>query len=203
MFAAGDADTALGLMSTNGCRSWLNMIAIGSTITTEAWSFEDKPNMDWNHAWGAAPGNLIARFVLGLHPVDAGFGRILIQPQLGRTLSYARGVVPTIRGPVSISVSNAPGTFRLLLNIPGNVTATVMLPANGAKSPVALVDGNIVHGVLANNWLTVTNVGSGQHAVWLNADDKPSSAMLRDNRAASGSGDGYFARQRMNGRAKQ
>jgi hypothetical protein len=193
LFAADDADTALGLMSTNGPRSWLNMIAIGSTITTEAWSFEDKPNMDWNHAWGAAPGNLIARFVLGLRPVDAGFGRILIQPQLGRTLSYARGVVPTIRGPVSISVTNAPGTFQILLTIPGNVTATVRLPAAGAKNPVALVDGKTVHGVLADGWLAVTNVGSGRHAVWLDADGAPSAAALRANREASGSGDGLLA----------
>jgi len=193
LFAADDADTALDLMCTNGVRGWLNMLAIGSTITTEAWSFDDKPNMDWNHAWGAAPGNLIPRFVLGLRPVDAGFGRILIQPQLGRTLSYVRGVVPTIRGPVSISVSNAPGTFQLLLNIPGNVTATVMLPAAGAQKPVALVDGKIVHGGLAHDWLTVTNIGSGRHAVWLNADGKPSAAALRANRDASGSGDGLLA----------
>jgi alpha-L-rhamnosidase len=168
LFEAGDADTALGLMTTNGPRGWLNMIHLGSTLTTEAWNFADKPNMDWNHAWGAAPGNLIARFVLGLRPITAGFGHILIQPRLGRTLTYARGVVPTIRGPVGISVSNAPESFQLLLNIPGNVTATVMLPTSGATNPVAVVDGVISPGTLSNNWLIVTNVGAGRHAIWLN-----------------------------------
>ncbi len=170
LFSAGDADTALGLMTTNGPRGWLNMIALGSTLTTEAWNFADKPNMDWNHAWGAAPGNLIARFVLGLRPITAGFGQILIQPQLGKTLTCARGVVPTIRGPVSISASNAPGNFQLLLSLPGNVAATVMLPAPGATNPVALVDGKICSGTLSNNWLTITNVGAGRHTVWLNTN---------------------------------
>jgi hypothetical protein len=185
LFAAGDTDTALGLMTTNGPRGWLNMINLGSTITTEAWNFADKPNMDWNHAWGAAPANLIARFVLGLRPVNAGFGKILIQPQLGKTLTYARGVVPTIRGPVSISASNAPGIFRLQLNIPGNVTATAMLPANGAKNPVALVDGKISPANLSNDWLVVTNIGAGRHAIWLDTNPAPSSATLHANWAAS------------------
>lgn len=168
LFEAGDSDTALGLMMTNGPRGWLNMIHLGSTLTTEAWNFDDKPNMDWNHAWGAAPGNLISRFVLGLRPLTAGFGQIVIQPQLGGTLTYAQGVVPTIRGPVGISASNARGSFNLLLNVPGNVTATVMLPAAGSTNPVASVDGDISFGTLSNNWLVLTNIGAGEHAISLN-----------------------------------
>jgi hypothetical protein len=187
LFTAGDADTALGLMTTNGPRGWVNMLNLGSTLTTEAWNFDDKPNMDWNHAWGAAPGNLIPRFVLGLRAITPGFGQVLIQPQLGTKLTYAAGVVPTIRGPVSICASNAPTGFRLLLNIPGNVTATVMLPALGAAKPVALVDGKMASGALSNNWLIVGNVGAGQHALWLSTNSAPSSAMLYANRAASSS----------------
>ncbi len=185
LFAADDTDTALGLMTTNGPRGWLNMINLGSTLTTEAWNFTDKPNMDWNHAWGAAPGNLTSRFVLGLRPITAGFGQVLIQPHLGTSLTYAQGVVPTIRGPVGICASNAPGGFQLRLNISGNVTATVMLPAFGATNPVALVDGEIFPGALSNNWLVVKNIGAGQHAIWLNRNSTPSSAMLYANRAAS------------------
>jgi hypothetical protein len=173
LFAAGDADTALGLMTTNGPRGWLNMINLGSTLTTEAWNFTDKTNMDWNHAWGAAPGNLIARFVLGLRPITAGFGQVVIQPQLGTSLTYAQGVVPTIRGPVGIWASNAPGGFQLRLNIPGNVTATVMVPAPGATNAVALVDGEICSGALSNNWLMFTNVGAGRHAICLNPNHAP------------------------------
>jgi hypothetical protein len=185
LFQSGDADTALGLMTTNGPRGWMNMINLGSTLTDEAWNFTDKPNEDWNHAWGAAAGNLIQRFVLGLQPLAPGCGQILIQPQLGNTLSSVQGVVPTIRGPVSIQVSNAPGQFQLLLGIPGNVTATVLLPTLGAAHPAALVDGNLVSGAVSNNWLTVTNIGSGQHAVWLCTNSALSQTALYNNWAAA------------------
>ena len=183
LFSARDADTALGLLTTNNSRGWLNMIKLGSTITTEAWSFADKPNMDWNHAWGASPGNLITRFVLGLRPLTPGFGHILIQPELGSTLTYAQGVVPTIRGPVSISARNAPGKFQLLLNIPGNVTATVMLPALGSTNPLVLLDGEISSGTLSNDWITVSDVGAGRHALSLNSNFPSPPATLSAARA--------------------
>lgn len=185
LFKAGDADTALGLMTTNGPRSWMDMIDIGSTLTDEAWSLTDKPNEDWNHAWGAAAGNLIARYVLGLQALAPGFGQILIQPRPGQTLSWVQGVIPTLRGTVSISVSNAPGQFQLLVNIPGNVTATVMLPAFGATNPAALMDGEVVSGTLSNNWLTLTDVGPGQHAIWISTNAAVSSTVLYDNWASS------------------
>jgi alpha-L-rhamnosidase len=173
LFQSDDADTALGLLTTNGPRGWLNMLQMGSTLTTEAWNFPDKPNMDWNHPWGAAAGNLIQRFVLGVQPLTAGFSQILIQPQLGQTLTSVQGVVPTIRGPVSIQASNTPGQFRLSLNIPGNVTATVRLPALDANSTVAFVDGSAVSGTWSNHWLTVANIGAGQHAIWLGTNSVP------------------------------
>jgi len=165
LFLTGDADTALDLMTTNGPRSWMNMINFGSTITTEAWSASDKPNIDWNHAWGAAPGNLISRYILGLRPLSAGFGQILIRPQLGSRLKYAQGVVPTIRGPVSISASNNPENFQLLLNIPGNMTATVMLPTLSFTNPIASVDGDISSSTFSNNWLVLPEIGAGKHAI--------------------------------------
>jgi len=171
LFGAGDADTALGLMTTNGPRSWMNMIALGSTITTEAWSFEDKGNMDLNHAWGAAPGNIIARFILGLRPLSAGFGHILVQPQMGGTLTFAQGVVPTIRGPVSISASNAPGVFQLQLKTPGNVTATVMLPAFGSTNPMVSLDGKTIEGSVSNDWFVISGVGAGAHTIRLDVNN--------------------------------
>ncbi len=189
LFQAGDVDTAMSLLTSNGPRGWLNMINQGSTITTEAWNFDDKPNMDWNHAWGAAPGNLIPRFILGLRPLTAGFGQILIQPHLGHALTFAHGTIPTIRGEVAISVTNNPEGLQMLINVPGNVIATVALPTLGATNPVALVDGYVADGKVLNQWLVVANIGSGQHSVWLSQNASPSAATLYANWAAS-----YFGR---------
>jgi hypothetical protein len=185
LFQNNDSDYALGLMSTNGQRGWLNMLNIGSTLTTEAWDFSFKSNMDWNHAWGAAPANIIPRYILGLRPLEAGFGRVLIQPQLGQTLSIVSGTIPTIRGPLSIQVTNDLNTYQMLLNVPGNVSATIMLPTQGAPNPVALVDGDIVSGTVSNNWLAIQNVRGGQHAVWLSPTNAPDLAVRYANWAAS------------------
>jgi hypothetical protein len=172
LFQSGHPDIAIDLMTTNGPRSWMNMINMGSTITTEAWSFSDKPNLDWNHAWGAAPGNLISRFVLGVRPITPGYGQILIQPELGNVLSYANGVVPTIRGPVSIQATNTPGQFQLLVTIPGNVTATIVLPTSGKTPGNAVVDGKSVACAVSDGLLTVKDIGSGRHSICVGANGK-------------------------------
>ncbi len=172
LFQSGDADTAIDLMATNGPRGWLNMIHMGSTLTTEAWSFTDKKNLDWNHAWGSAPANLISRFVLGVRPITPGYGKILIQPELGTVLSFAEGTVPTIRGPVFIQVMNGRGTFQLVVNIPGNVTATVVVPASGETNATAVVDGKPVSGAVSDGWVTLNDIGSGRHKISLIVHDQ-------------------------------
>jgi alpha-L-rhamnosidase len=176
LFQSGDTDTALDLMTTNGPRGWLNMINMGSTLTTEAWNFGDKTNMDWNHPWGAAPGNLISRYVLGVRPLTPGYGQILIQPQLGSTLSYVRGTVPTIRGPVTIQATRTASSFSLVADIPGNVMATVLLPATETTNVIVRLDGDIISGTPTNNWLAIRNIGSGKHAISLSANDAPMTA---------------------------
>jgi alpha-L-rhamnosidase len=176
LLAAGDADTAIDLMTTNGPRSWLNMIHMGSTLTTEAWNFDDKKNLDWNHAWGAAPANLIPRFVLGVRPLTPGYGQILIQPELGSTLSRVEGTVPTIRGPVSVHVTNQSDSFQVVADIPGNVTATVVLPASDGTNSMVIVDGKIVSGSISNKLVTVENIGSGRHSICVSAGSRRADA---------------------------
>src|SRR5690606_24731475 len=65
VYNAGEADYGLELMTATHDRSWYNMIKVGSTITMEAWDMKYKPNSDWNHAWGAAPANIIPRHLWG------------------------------------------------------------------------------------------------------------------------------------------
>lgn len=63
LFRFGRRDAAMKLLLDDGPRSWLGMLRQGSTMTLEAWNISDKPNLDWNHAWGAVPANIIPRFV--------------------------------------------------------------------------------------------------------------------------------------------
>lgn len=74
------ADHGLALMTSDDLRSWNNMLKKGSSITMEAWDDSFKPNQDWNHAWGAAPCNIIPHYLCGLRPVKPGFEEYSCQP---------------------------------------------------------------------------------------------------------------------------
>ena len=97
LYKAGEAQYALDLMRATSDRSWYNMIKSGSTITMEAWDMRYKPNSDWNHAWGAAPANIIPRYLWGIQPKTPGFGEVRIHPQMA-DLKESSIEVPTIKG---------------------------------------------------------------------------------------------------------
>jgi len=132
LFENGEAATALALITAPGDRSWRHMVESGATITWEAWDQKYKPNQDWNHAWGAAPANLLPRFMLGLQPLTPGWGRALIQPHPGN-LTSAEGKMPTPRGELSVSWKRDKN-FTLTVTLPSGMTARVELPAlEGSK----------------------------------------------------------------------
>lgn len=99
VYNGGDADYALELMTATHDRSWYNMIKIGSTIALEAWDMRYKPNADWNHAWGAAPANIIPRYLWGIQPKTPGYEVVSIRPQMS-TLKNSSIKVPTIKGEI-------------------------------------------------------------------------------------------------------
>ena len=112
-FEADRADIAIKLMASEGERSWKAMLDFGSTISMEAWNMKAKPNQDLNHAWGSVPLNMISRYVLGVTPLEPGFSRISIRPQIGE-LRNVKGVVPTAKGPVEVMVRDG----RLSVSVP-------------------------------------------------------------------------------------
>ncbi len=123
LYRAGEGDYALKLMTATHDRSWWNMIAIGSTITLEAWDMKYKPNADWNHAWGGAPANIIPRYLWGITPKTPGFGIISIQPQMGN-LKQSSIKVPTLKGPVKGEYQYVNDRLRrYTIEIPANTAA--------------------------------------------------------------------------------
>ncbi|MDB6024482.1 MAG: hypothetical protein JWM68_705, partial [Verrucomicrobiales bacterium] len=127
LYHAGAADYALSLLTATNDRSWFHMQEAGSTITMEAWDNKYKENQDWNHAWGAAPGNIIPRLLMGIEPLEAGFARVRIRPQLG-SLQQAKVVHPTIRGPISVEVSQQSSTWSASVIVPANTVAEFHVP---------------------------------------------------------------------------
>ncbi len=158
LFENGQTAAALAFITAPGDRSWHHMIESGATITWEAWDVKYKPNLDWNHAWGAAPANLLPRFVMGARPLTAGWRRALIQPHPG-TLTNAEGRMPTPLGELSIGWKKDKN-FTLTLTLPPGMTAKVELPVMAGSSKV-LVGGAPVEARREGEWWTLEKDLSG------------------------------------------
>jgi alpha-L-rhamnosidase len=164
-YAMGDGEYALSLLTSTSDRSWYNMLRCGSTITTEGWDMRYKPNQDWNHAWGAAPANIIPRGLFGIMPTEPGFRTFRIKPQPG-SLRQASIKVPSVRGDIEVSfVNEKEQGFNMDVTIPANTTAEVWIPKLTKKSRL-FIDGKKCKGRNTDGYLVV-KLGSGRHPIVL------------------------------------
>ncbi|MEI6865331.1 alpha-L-rhamnosidase C-terminal domain-containing protein [Flavicella sp.] len=158
MFKANESQYALELLTAKHDRSWYNMIKIGSTMTLEAWDIKYKPNLDWNHAWGAAPANIIPRYLWGIQPKTPGYSIALIKPLLG-DLTSSSIVVPTLKGKIK-------GAYIVQGN--DSVEYTIEIPAN-IKAEFDIKDlfkAEIIHnGKIITNKLSHIILISGKHTI--------------------------------------
>jgi hypothetical protein len=149
LFENGQTSAALREMTAPGDRSWRHMVDSGATITWEAWDQRYKPNQDWNHAWGAAPANLLPRFVLGVQSSSPGWMEAEIAPHPGE-LEFANGTVPTPRGPIKLAWKRSP-RFTLSAELPPGLTAQVRLPAFDGSHGV-WIDGHATRAHREGSW---------------------------------------------------
>jgi arylsulfatase A-like enzyme len=160
LYEAGEADYALALMTNTSDRGWFNMIQVGSTISTEAWDMKYKPNTDWNHAWGAAPANLIPRYMWGIRPAIPGFKKAIIQPQLSN-LRKSSIEVPTLHGNIKgkyVFHNNRHQEFTII--IPPNMIAEFFGDTDSKK--VLIHNGQKV-----NNDFDSVRLTPGEHTIEL------------------------------------
>lgn len=145
---AGRVDRALTLMTGAGTHGWLHLIDdLGATLVPEAWDPALKPNMSFSHAWGTAPVNVIARWVLGVRVTVPGAVAVVVEPRPGH-LDRMSGTVPTIRGPVTVAYDRDDGSLRV--STPPNATARVVVHGDlglGSRPDVRAPAGSVVdHG---------------------------------------------------------
>lgn len=141
LYDAGEGEYALQLLTSTKERSWYNMIRTGSTISMEAWDKVYKPNLDLNHAWGAAPANLIVRKLMGVEPMEAGASELKIKPQLGH-LQFAKLTTTLIRGKVKIDYSLQGPSASYQIEIPSGISAQVSLKLPFEKARL-WIDGQL------------------------------------------------------------
>ncbi|MDH4238858.1 MAG: alpha-L-rhamnosidase [Phycisphaerae bacterium] len=133
LYRAGESQYALDLMTSESVRSWMNMIRVGSTMTTEAWDERYKPNLTWNHAWGSAPANIIPGKLFGIEPIKPGFRKVRIKPQPG-SLTSAEIKMPCIRGTIFCRWEKKSKHYLFEVTIPANTKAVIWLPSQSREN---------------------------------------------------------------------
>ena len=119
---------------------WGGMLDRGSLTTWEVFPgleiLEGWWSRSWCHAWSALPAYLLQAFVLGVRPLEPGFKRALIAPQIA-DLTWAEGRVPTPHGPIAVRLERSGRQLVVHVTLPEGVAAEVRLPAaQGAPPPL-------------------------------------------------------------------
>jgi len=163
LYNIGLDQKALDLLTSTEKRSWYNMIQEGSTVAMEAWGQSFKSNQDWNHAWGAAPANIIPQYLMGVTPLTPGFGKFQIKPQTGN-LATASLKMPTVKGEVGVTIENRNSSYKLTVKVPANTTAKVCVPALNNSDNIVQFDNSSIVGKREGKFIIIDNVGSGEHS---------------------------------------
>jgi alpha-L-rhamnosidase len=168
----GYTDVAYRLLGNETYPSWGYTIKNGATTIWERWDgwteengFQS-PNMNsFNHYSLGSVGEWLYRYVAGIDLGSPGYGRIVIRPRPGGSLTHASGAYDSVRGRISSSWKIEDGRFVLEALIPPNTTATVHVPSTDdvkeGGRPVDEADG--VEFVSAGEGETVLAVGSGRY----------------------------------------
>jgi len=85
------------------------------------------------HAWSSAPNSDLSREVLGMKVIGAGFKEFRVEPHPA-DLTWAKGVVPTPRGDVSINWKREGSTFELNVTVPMSALVELSVPAKSLEA---------------------------------------------------------------------
>jgi alpha-L-rhamnosidase len=131
---AGYADVAYRLLLNETFPSWGYSIRHGATTIWERWDgwteehgFQTPMMNSFNHYSLGSVAQWLYEYVAGIRPARPGYEHVLIAPEPG-PLEWARATYRSVRGPITSAWRQDGDVFRLDVEIPANVTATVILP---------------------------------------------------------------------------
>lgn len=100
---------------------WHKNIALGLTTWGET-SQVESTRSDC-HAWGASPNIELYRIVLGIESAAPYFGKVKIEPQLGK-ITQIGGEIPHPSGKIKVSYKNSVKKLKAEINLPQGVSGT-------------------------------------------------------------------------------
>jgi alpha-L-rhamnosidase len=172
----GYLDVAYALLEQESYPSWLYPVKQGATTIWERWdgikpdgAFQDAGMNSLNHYAYGAIGDWLYGVVAGIE-VDRdapGYKRILIRPQPGGGLTYAKAGLDSMYGRIESGWIVANGRFELTVMIPANTEAVVYLPAQSVEDVKeqgqALSQVADIQGIRQEEGHVIVEVGSGRY----------------------------------------
>lgn len=142
----GRSDLAYQLIQNKTYPSWGYSIEQGATTIWERWNsytkdkgFGNAGMNSFNHYAYGACGEWMFRSMLGIDSDGAGFRKIVMKPELGEGITWAKGHYDSINGRIESAWEIEGGQFSWCVVVPPNTMATVYVPAQ--KVEEVSVDG--------------------------------------------------------------
>jgi len=133
---------AYGRMLASGATSW--------------WEHLDG-HASLSHAWSAAPTFDLPTQVLGVQPTEPAFTAFRVRPELA-DLHWAKGIVPTVHGDITVEWRRDAAAFQLRLNVPMAAGVELSVPAMSLEATQLTADKRAersdFHAGRARYWVT-------------------------------------------------
>lgn len=133
--AHGKTETAFKLLSQTSWPSWIYSVTQGATTIWERWDgwteergFQDAQMNSFNHYAYGSIGAWLYQNVAGLEPGLPGYKHIVIKPQPGGSLTWARASLASPYGRVATSWKLEGETLQIEVTVPASTTGTLLLP---------------------------------------------------------------------------
>ncbi len=139
----GHVGTAYRLLLEQECPSWLYPVTMGATTIWERWdsmlpdgTINPGQMTSFNHYAFGAVADWLHTTVGGLSALEPGFRRVLIAPQPGGGLTWARTSLDSPYGKVSVEWRLTDGVTTVDVQLPDGVTGVFRAP-DGSESDLA------------------------------------------------------------------
>jgi len=174
--ATNHLDTAYALLLQDTFPSWGYSIRQGATTIWERWDgwttdkgFQDPGMNSFNHYSLGSVGEWLYTSVGGidLDPDRPGYKHIILHPQPGGDLTFARSTLDSLYGKIVSDWALGADTFRYYVQVPVNTVATVYVPVHDAaqvrESDVAIAKRPGIKFLRMEQNCAVYEVGSGSY----------------------------------------
>jgi alpha-L-rhamnosidase len=104
---------------------------------------------------------MIVRGMFGIRPTRPGFRNFEVRPQVG-DLPYASIRVPTVKGPIVVSLGQNREAYEVEITVPANTTGTVYLPAVAGGADTLFVNNQKANFPLEDGCFVI-ELGAGTH----------------------------------------